>query len=88
MGVLGAIVYLFNKSEDWGDLITFDAFKRYALGAISGYIYQILYSAYDWPNSIMCIVSGYMGVDFLLGLFKKFMPPIEESKDTIQEAPE
>ena len=74
LGAVGAVAYILIKSDDWEDLTTYDAFKRLALGIISGYIYQLLYSAYDFPNSVMCIVSGYMGVDFILGVMNKFKP--------------
>ena len=80
MGVMGAIIYLFLKSEDWKDLVTFDAFKRLLLGAASGFIYQILYSEYNWPNSVMCIASGYLGTDFIVGVMNKFSPPLETSE--------
>ncbi|GAH10198.1 unnamed protein product, partial [marine sediment metagenome] len=43
LGVLGAFAYILIKSDEWEDLTAFDAFKRYGLGAISGFIYQHLY---------------------------------------------
>ena len=78
LGVIGAIAYILIKSDEWEDLTTYDAFKRYLLGAISGFIYQYLYSDYNFPNSVMCIVSGYMGTDFILGIIDKFKPPLKK----------
>ncbi len=74
LGAVGAVAYILIKSDEWSDLTTYDAFKRLALGVVSGYIYQLLYSNYDFPNSIMAIVSGYMSVDFIQGLMKKLKP--------------
>jgi len=71
MGVLGAIAYVLINSDEWSDLITFAASKRYLLGAIAGVIYSNLYSNYDFPNSIMCFVSGYSGVSFIEGIVNK-----------------
>jgi len=78
LGTLGGLIYILVKSDEWEDLSTFDAIKRYLLGAVSGYIYQLLYSAYDFPNSVMCIASGYLGVDFILGIINKFKPPLKK----------
>jgi len=78
LGVIGAIAYILIKSDEWTDLSSFDACKRYLLGAICGFIYQYLYSDYNFPNSVMCIVAGYMGTDFILGIIAKFNPPVKK----------
>ena len=70
-GILGAIAYVLINSDELSDLKTYDAFKRYVLGGISGLIYFVLYSEYDFPNSIMCFVSGYSGVSFIEGIVNK-----------------
>lgn len=74
LGAVGAVAYILIKSDDWEDLTTYDAFKRLSLGIISGGIYQLLYSNYDFPNSLMAIVSGYTGTDFILSLMNKLKP--------------
>ena len=81
LGYIGSVAYVFIRSDEWEDLTTFDSIKRFLLGGISGYIYQLLYSNYDFPNSVMCIVSGYMGVDFILAVINKFKPPLKIDDD-------
>ena len=73
-GVLGAIAYMLINSDKLSDLKTYDAFKRYVLGGISGIVYFVLYSEYDFPNSIMCFVSGYSGVSFIEGIVNRLNP--------------
>ena len=75
MGLLGAVAYILVNSDECKDLTQFDSYKRLALGAISGFIYNILYSDYSFPNSIMCFVSGYMGTTFIVALTKRLVPP-------------
>ena len=72
LGLLGGVAYVFINSDGWGDLSTFASYKRYIIGALSGFLYQILYSDYNFPNSIMCFVSGYMGTTYIEGLTKRF----------------
>lgn len=74
LGTIGAVAYILIKSDDWEDLKAYDAFRRLALGMVSGFIYQLLYSNYDFPNSLMAVVSGYTSVDFIQGLMKKLKP--------------
>lgn len=73
LGILGGFTYiLIEKAEKWEDLIEFYAFKRYILGGIVGLIYHIGYSESNFPNSIMCFVSGYAGVTFIQSIIKRF----------------
>ena len=74
LGIIGAVAYIIIKSDEWSDLTTYETFKRLLLGGLSGFIYQLLYSNYDFPNSIMCVVSGYMGTDFIISIMEKFNP--------------
>lgn len=71
LGFLGGLAYALLKSEDWADLIKFSLARRLIVGTIVGYLYNILYSNYDFPNMIMCFVSGYAGVEFIEGLVHK-----------------
>ena len=71
LGLLGGVAYVIINSDSWGDLSTFASCKRYIVGAISGFLYQILYSDYNFPNSVMCFVAGYMGTTFIEGLTKR-----------------
>lgn len=39
---------------------------------IAGYIYYLLHSEYNFPNSVIAIVVGYFSVDFVRNVFKRF----------------
>jgi len=72
MGFLGGVTYvLMEVAKKWEDLITFSAFKRYALGAIIGFVYDIGYSTHNFPNGLMCFVSGYAGTTFIESLVNR-----------------
>jgi len=73
LGLLGGFTYILAEvAEKWDDLLTFSSFRRYALGAIVGYLYHIGYSTWDLPNSLMCWVSGYMGTHFIEALIRRY----------------
>ena len=73
LGFLGGLAYvLMDVAEKWEDLIVFSSFKRYALGAIVGIIYNIGYSERSFPNGIMCFVSGYAATAFIQSLINRF----------------
>lgn len=73
LGLLGGFTFiLVEVAKKWEDLVTFFAFRRYALGAIVGYLYHIGYSNWTLPDSIMCFVSGYMGVHFINALVRRY----------------
>ena len=78
LGLLGGLTYVFVNSDGISDITKFDSCKRYVLGIVSGFIYNILYSDYNFPNSIMCWVAGYMGVTFIEGLINRFTEKEEE----------
>ena len=73
LGLLGGFTYILVEfAEKWEDLLTFSAFRRYAIGAIVGYLYHIGYSTWTLPNSLMCWVSGYMGTHFIEALVRRY----------------
>lgn len=72
LGIVGAIAYVLTNSESYQDFFKFDSVRRYLIGAVVGGIYTLLYSDYNFPNSIMCIVAGYSGTHFLEGLIERF----------------
>ncbi len=73
LGLLGGFTYiLVEVAQKWDDLLIFSAFRRYAIGAIVGYLYHIAYSIWTVPNSIMCFVSGYSGVHFINALVRRY----------------
>lgn len=72
LGFLGGLAYvLMDVAEKWEDLIAFTAFKRYALGAIVGLIYFIGYSDRNFPNGVMCFISGYAATAFIQSLLNR-----------------
>ena len=72
LGLLGGIAYvLTEQAKNWNDLITFPAFKRYALGAIIGLVYFIGFSESNFPNGVMSFVSGYAGTSFIQSLVNR-----------------
>ena len=73
LGFLGGFTYiLVEKAEKVEDLIAFYAFKRYVLGGIVGFLYNIGHSEHGFPNSLMCFVSGYAGVTFIQSIINRF----------------
>ena len=72
LGFLGAATHILVSSKQFSDLIKFDAVKTYAIGIIVGFLYDILYSDYNFPNFLMCWVAGYMGTDFIEKLLERF----------------
>lgn len=72
LGFLGGLTYvLMDKAEKWEDLIAFPAFKRYVLGAIVGLVYHIGYCERDFPNGLMCFISGYAATSFIQSLVNR-----------------
>lgn len=78
LGLLGGVTYVIIHSDGWSEMISFDSCKRYMIGGISGFIYDGLYSSYNFPNFIMCWVAGYMGITFIEGLIEKFTEKEEQ----------
>lgn len=72
MGTLGAVLYVLTWSRDWGDVVRFESVRHVAIGAIIGYVYFVLHSEHNFPNSIMAMVAGYMGSDFVQSLVERF----------------
>ena len=72
LGFLGGLAYvLLEMAEKWEDLIAFTAFKRYSLGIITGLVYFIGYSEQNFPNGIMCFISGYAATSFIQSLVNR-----------------
>lgn len=74
MGFLGGLAYVLINSKKWKDLKEFKSFRRYLLGAITGFLYYNLYSSWNWPNIIMSFVTGYMGTTFIESLIERLKP--------------
>jgi len=72
LGFLGGLAYvLMEVAKKWEDLIAFPAFKRYAMGAITGLVYFIGYSENNFPNGVMCFISGYAATSFIQSLLNR-----------------
>lgn len=80
LGLFGGLVHVVVKAEGWDDLKKFSAFKRSILGGACGFIYYCLHSEQDFPNSVMTIVSGYMGTDFILSVVDRYRKGTREKK--------
>jgi hypothetical protein len=72
MGFLGAFLYVLMWAKKPENLYSFEAVRHLVVGVIVGYIYSILYSEYSFPNAIMSLVAGWMGVDFIESLVERF----------------
>lgn len=84
MGLLGGVAYVLVHAKRWRDLTRFQAARRYVLGAITGFLYWNLHSAWAWPDIIMGFVTGYMGTSFIEALIDKFRPkPTQPSRPRI-----
>ena len=78
LGLLGGLTHVIINSDGWNDMTSFTSCKRYVIGIIVGFIYNILYSDYSFPNSIMGWVAGYTGIAFIEGLIDRFTKKEEE----------
>jgi len=72
LGLLGGVTHILVESKSFPDLIKFEALKTYLIAGIVGFLYNILYSDYNFPNFLMCWVAGYMGTDFIKKLLENF----------------
>lgn len=75
-GLIGAVLreLLEDKKREKESII-----KVLLVGAISGYIYYLLHTNYNFPDSLMSIVFGYFSYDLLPRLFKSFKSLIRGS---------
>lgn len=71
-GFLGAFTSVLLKSRSIKELKSFSSIKRYILGLIVGYIYFILHSEYNFPNSFMCFIFGYFCEDVITKIILMF----------------
>jgi len=72
LGFLGGSAYVLLWSKGYEELKSYANFRHAVVGAITGYVYSILYSGYNFPNFIMAFIAGYMGTDFLQGILERF----------------
>jgi len=72
LGLVGGIANVVVWAKAWVDLKEFGAFKTIVIGGIVGALYAFLHSDYGFPNTIMTVIAGYFGTDFLRGIIEKF----------------
>ena len=72
LGVIGAAACALRSSSSYKELGAFVNVQRVLMGAIMGFIYYFLWSDYDFPNTVMCILAGYTGTDVLDGIIEKY----------------
>jgi len=48
-----------------------------AIGFISGFIYSLLHSEHNFPNSVMAVVVGYFGPDLIEAILERFKRVVE-----------
>jgi len=77
MGLIGGFLHVIINADGFDSLTTFSSLKRLILGPCSGFIYSLLYSEYNFPNSLMAIASGWLGTDFIIKIMLKFSPEEE-----------
>lgn len=68
MALMGALAYIYFYSVTDKKLRE----RHLVLSVIAGFIYYILYSEHNFPNTIMCIVTGWFAPDFVEGIMKKY----------------
>jgi len=71
MGFLGGVTYCLVTAKSWRQFKEFRYSRRMMLGLIIGIVYCFLHSDYNFPNTIMAFVSGYMGTDFVSAIIEK-----------------
>jgi uncharacterized membrane protein YeaQ/YmgE (transglycosylase-associated protein family) len=70
LGGLGAFLSDLIWAEKLQDLYSFEALRSIIIGFIVGYLYQLLYQNYGFPDLVMAMVAGYFGKDVVKGLFE------------------
>jgi hypothetical protein len=84
-GFLGGLLYILCWSKTPEELRDYNNIKRLGIGAIIGYIYFFLHSDYNFPNSIMSLIAGYMGTDFVEALVSRFSPVLKGRKKVVEK---
>ena len=80
MGSFGAALFVVTKAKSYKDFISFKSIKHLILGPMIGFFYTCLYSEYNFPNTVMAIVAGYMGTHFINGVIDLLKQKLGEQK--------
>lgn len=65
MSLLGAAAYRLAWCRSSSELLSYESARHMVTAAIVGVVYSQLHTNYNFPDSIMAFVAGWMGVDFL-----------------------
>lgn len=80
MGLIGALLYVLFWAKSWQDLKRFESVRHILCGILVGYVYSLLHSNYGFPDLVMGMVAGWMGVDFIQALIERFKSKQSEDK--------
>ena len=70
LGALGATINVVVNSAAIAEFMIFPSIRTIILGLLVGIVYSFLYSERDFPNSVMSIIAGYMGANFIDALIR------------------
>jgi len=71
LGLLGGLTHAVMVTREWVDFKKFRVWKLIIIGAIVGFVYYFAYTDWNYPNSVMCFVAGYMGSSFIQNLVSR-----------------
>jgi len=65
LGLFGGLVNVVINAKSLADFITFYSGRILLLGFLVGVFYWFLHTKKTWPDSVMAIVAGYAGANFI-----------------------
>lgn len=77
----GALLFVLVHIKCWKEIKEFRYIRHLLLGPFIGFLYYCLYSEYNFPNTVMSIVSGYMGTEFIVWTIELLKKSLEKKKD-------
>ena len=80
MGMLGGVLYVLVWAKSVDDIVCFESIRHVLIAMIVGFIYMILHTEYGFQDSIMTIIAGYFGDDFIQALVERFMENLKPEK--------
>jgi 4-amino-4-deoxy-L-arabinose transferase-like glycosyltransferase len=70
-GLLGGVASALLWAKSWQDLKRYDVFRAVALGAIGGYLYYLMHSQWNAPDTVVAFFVGYSFKDLVEALAEK-----------------
>lgn len=70
-GILGALLHVLVHAEKPSDLKEFTNIRNILVGGIAGYIYYVMHTSYNLPDSAVAIVFGYFARDLIEATFER-----------------